>query len=254
MKIQNLISNITDTITNKISDFTMDGEKVRMVSITKLKYDEDFKALFTQEEKKVNRISEDMIENGFDKSQPIIVTTEFAILDGNSRYQAALKAGIKTVPIVVKEFADKNAALIYEYKLQLNRRNLTDDECFEAFKKLDVLKGENGSLSTDDEIASQLNVSRRQVSKMREVNKKASNEVLSGLKKGTLSINAAYNKIKEAEKPLENKDKTLIKEAPVKSNSQVDSRSFALGVKYALEQIEAGKTKDEILKNQRMAV
>src|SRR5690554_2291061 len=101
-------------------------DKIKMMELSKLKLDPTYKDVFNQEAKKVDRIAEDMIENGFDKSQPLIITEDYAILDGNSRFIAAQKAGIKIVPIIIKKFDTKNDALVYEYKLQLNRRNLND--------------------------------------------------------------------------------------------------------------------------------
>lgn len=45
-----------------------DSERIQMVEISKLKFDKDFKELFTQEPEKVERIVQDMKEHGFDKS------------------------------------------------------------------------------------------------------------------------------------------------------------------------------------------
>ncbi|HQC27560.1 MAG TPA: ParB N-terminal domain-containing protein [Treponemataceae bacterium] len=78
-------------------------DKIKMMELSKLKLDPTYKDVFNQEAKKVDRIAEDMIENGFDKSQPIITTEDYAILDGNSRFIAAQKAGIKIVPIIIKK-------------------------------------------------------------------------------------------------------------------------------------------------------
>ena len=67
------------------------SESVKMVEISKLHFDKDFKELFAQEPEKVDRICKDMLLHGFDKSQPIIATEDGSILDGNSRYMAASK-------------------------------------------------------------------------------------------------------------------------------------------------------------------
>ncbi len=172
-------------------------DKIKMVSLDSLQFDPDFKEVFTQEKSKVDRIVADIKCNGFDKSQPIIITSDYSILDGNSRFLAAKEAGIKTVPVIIKHFDNKEDALIYEYNLQLNRRNLSDAESFTAFQKLDELRNKTGTKSyTDDKIAEQLNKSPRQISKMREVSKKASSEVLKGLKDGSLSLNKAYTQMK----------------------------------------------------------
>ncbi len=48
------------------------------------------------------------------------------MLDGHTRSQAAIKAGIDSVPIFLKEdFDTKEEAIRHAIKLQCNRRNLT---------------------------------------------------------------------------------------------------------------------------------
>ncbi|MGN0728142.1 ParB N-terminal domain-containing protein [Treponema sp.] len=103
---------------------TFISDKVIVSSIDRLHFDEDYRAVFKQEEEKVRRIAEDMKANGFDKSQPIVIDENFAILDGNSRYMAAKEAGIKKVPVIIKRFETKKEALLYEINLQMNRRNI----------------------------------------------------------------------------------------------------------------------------------
>jgi ParB-like chromosome segregation protein Spo0J len=99
-----------------------------MVPLSSLHLTKSSRGLSIQEPEKIARIAEDIKTNGFGRNQPILITKDSAILDGNSRYQTALKAGIRTVPVAVKKFENKNEALIYEYELQLNRRNLTDSD------------------------------------------------------------------------------------------------------------------------------
>lgn len=75
--------NFFNNILNKASKAVTLEDKIFTVSIDKLHFDEDYKAVFKQEEDKVQRIAEDMKANGFDKSQPIIIDENYAILDGN---------------------------------------------------------------------------------------------------------------------------------------------------------------------------
>lgn len=218
-----------------------DSERIQMLEISKLKFDKDFKELFTQEPEKVERIAEDMKVRGFDKSQPIIITKDGSILDGNSRYMAAAKIGLKFVPVVYKEFADKNEALLYELHLQLDRRNLNDAQILRMFQKLEELKNaaKEKGLSTEDysdsKIAEQLKKSERQVQKIRELNKKASPETLSKISNGELSINQAYSQIKNFEKSETN------------SKSKINTVEFSQGVRFALDELAKGKSAEEIL-------
>ncbi len=238
MLLKKKINNTIKTIQNALN-----SECIKMVEISKLKFDKDFKELFTQEPDKVERIYQDMLIRGFDKSQPIIVTKGNCILDGNSRFMAATKAGIKMVPVVYKTFADKNEAIKYELNLQLNRRNLSDAEIFKMFQKLEELKNQSKkdgkpiSEFTDSKIAAQLKKSERQVQKIRELTKKADNETLMKVETGKISINQAYSEIKKSEKQ---NDET-------KSNATVPNSDFKKGVMFALNEIASGKSPEEIL-------
>lgn len=221
---------------------TFSSERIQMVEISKLKFDKDFKELFEQEPEKVARIAADMLEHGFDKSQPIIVTKDFAILDGNSRFLACQKAGIKAVPVVVKGFADKDEALCYELHLQLDRRNLSDAEIYRMYTKLEDMKarakkeGKATENFTDTKLAEQLKKSERQVQKMRELSRKADDATIEKITSGEVSINQAYAEVKAAE--TENKTKLP------KSSDYVE---FRRGVAFAVRELEKGKTPQEIL-------
>lgn len=238
MIFKNKINNTINIIQN-----ALDSERIKMVEISKLKFDKDFKELFAQEPDKVERIYQDMLIRGFDKSQPIIVTKDNCILDGNSRFMAATKAGIKMVPVVYKTFADKNEAIKYELHLQLNRRNLSDAEILKMFKRLEELKNQSKkdgkpiSEFTNSKIAAQLKKSERQVQKIRELTKKADNETLMKVETGEISINQAYSEIKKSEKQS---DETI-------STSTVHNSDFKKGVMFTLNEIASGKSPEEIL-------
>lgn len=221
-----------------------DSERIQMVEISNLKFDKDFKELFAQEPEKVERIAHDMKEHGFDKSQPIIATKDGSILDGNSRFMAANQIGIKYVPVVYKDFADKNEALKYELHLQLDRRNLSDSEVFAMFKKLEEMKqsakseGKSTEDFTDAKLAEQLKKSERQVQKMRELSKKADEQTLNKVVSGELTINQAYSVVKEFKH---------LKNFKTYSHSSIIKAEFNKGVKFALDELAKGKTAEEIL-------
>ncbi|MBR5965781.1 MAG: ParB N-terminal domain-containing protein [Treponema sp.] len=221
---------------------TFSSERIQMVDISKLKFDKDFKELFAQEPDKVERIAVDMMERGYDKSQPIIVTKDFAILDGNSRYLACQKAGITTIPIILKDFADKDEALRYELHLQLDRRNLSDAVIFSMFQKLEEKKakakaqGKDTEEFTDKKLGEQLQRSERQVQKLRELARKAGPQTIEKIISGQTSINRAYSEVKQSEE--ENKPKRP---------KTVDVVEFRRGVAFAVKEFEKGKSPNEIL-------
>lgn len=214
-----------NNILNKAAKAVSTEDKIFTVSIDKLHFDEDYKAVFKQEEDKVQRIAEDMKENGFDKSQPIIIDENYAILDGNSRYMACQIAGITKVPVIIKKFESKRDALLYELGLQMNRRNIADDSVLiDTYHTLAEKKDEEGNkLFTDVEIAERLGVSPRQISKAKEVDLKANDELKDALKNGEISLNKAYNSMKE-----EMKAKVEVQEEPEKKIEEVSTVPVAI--------------------------
>lgn len=248
MKLSNKLSSKLNAAKTKLQS-SFGAERVKWVDINTLQFDEDFKAMFKQEEDKVERIVSSMITSGFDVSQPLIILPDGRIIDGNSRYLAATKAGIRFVPVIIKEFSSKDEALKYELHLQLDRRNLTDAEIIKAFQKLESMKakakaeGKPTEEFTDENIGKKINKSPRQVQKLRELSKKADSEILDKVAKGDISINQAYSEIKKTEKPAEQPTK-----AKVSANSKaVNSAEFIEGVKFALDELAMGKTAEDIL-------
>ena len=229
-----------------------DNTKIKMVDITQLKFDREFKAVFNQETDKVNEIANDIKINGFDKTRPIVITKDYIIVDGHSRFMAAKKAGLQQVPVIVKKFNSRDETIEYEYKMQLNSRRLTDGEYFDAFLKLDEIRrlNPNSTGKSDEAIGKQLNKSARQVSKMREISKKATPELLEKIKNNSISLNKAYELIKSKE------NKSTSSSASKKQNQTgkgINSESFRLGVLFVLSELEKGKKKSQIIKDKRIA-
>ena len=233
-----------------------DNAKIKMVEVSQLRFDRDFKNVFQQENDKVAEIANDMRTNGFDKSRPIIVTEAYIIVDGHSRFMAAKKAGLEKVPVIIKKFDSRDETIEYEYKMQLNSRRLTDGEYFAAFLKLDEIRRSNPNAqgSSDEAIGRQLNKSARQVCKMREIAKKADSTLLEKIQNGSISINKAHEMIKAAES---RKKAGVVEDDSEEKTSNtgkgINSDSFKLGVLFVLSELEKGKKKSQILKDKRIA-
>ncbi len=103
-------------------DLAAAWQAVRLVEVSQLHFDRDFKNVFQQENDKVAEIANDMRTNGFDKSRPIIITEAYIIVDGYPRFMAAKKAGLEKVPVIIKKFDSRDETIEYEYKMQLNSR------------------------------------------------------------------------------------------------------------------------------------
>ena len=225
-----------NNILNKAAKAVTLEDKIFSVSIDKLHFDEDYKAVFKQEEDKVQRIAEDMKANGFDKSQPIIIDENYAILDGNSRFMACQIAGITKVPVIIKKFESRKDALLYELDLQMNRRNIADDSVLiDTYHTVAAMKDDEGNkLFTDVEIAEKLGVSPRQISKAKEVDLKANDELKDALKNGEISLNKAYNSMKEEmkakEEPEVKPEEVTSTPADVKTEASADEAKNATPV------------------------
>ena len=85
----------------------------------------------------VSRISESIQKKGYDKSQPLHVWKEGMLLvDGHHRRLAAIKAGLREVPVFYHHFNSMEEALEYAILLQTDRRNLSDAEIYKTLQKV----------------------------------------------------------------------------------------------------------------------
>lgn len=243
---------------NNIKSVFQTTDKIKWIDISKIFIDPEFEKIFIQKETEIQNISDNMKENGFDPAHPIILaySKEYPELnnitaDGHTRYKAANRAGLTKVAIIYKEFANREQLLKFVYEQQLLRRNLTEQEIFNAWQAMNKLTNENGKKAkTDSEIAEELQISRRQVSKMKEVEKKATPEVLDGIKSGEITVNKVYTDIKLQEKntkktePPESEEdgEILFPEEFAKGWSA----GFSFGWEYVYESLHYGKTVDEL--------
>ena len=174
-----------------------------LVSIDDIRLDSHFKDLFPVNEVMVSRISGSMQKKGYDKSQPLHVWKERMLLvDGHHRRLAAIKAGLREVPVFYHHFNSMEEALEYAILLQTDRRNLSDAEIYKTLQTLDSLKS-RGRTTDDNEprqqgksaeiTAQKIGISRSKVEKARTIQNKASPEIKAAVESGTMSIHAAYS-------------------------------------------------------------
>ncbi len=136
MQKKNLFGKLVDGFTGT--------EKVKMVDVESLHLDEKYKGIFGQKEEKIEKIAESMRTSGYDKAEPIVIDENNCVLEGNTRYLAAQRAGLKKVFVMVKLFSSEEEKLSYCYERQLTRRNLSDAEMYKVFQELEEIKGDNG--------------------------------------------------------------------------------------------------------------
>lgn len=210
---------------------SINTDKIKWISIEKIVIDPELKGIYKQEEKEIVNISEDMKINDYNPANPLTLSKDNVIVDGHTRYLAALRAGLKKVAVIYKHFDSRQEMLSYAYAQQLNRRNLSDSEIFLSYQKLKALTDENGKKAkTDVEIAEQLQISPRQVAKMKEVEKKASSETMDKIISGETTVNKVYNEIKASEKTIVQKDEVVKNE---QENNSVETKPKKISKKLS---------------------
>ena len=183
-----------------------------MVKLDSIATADPFKTLFEINPAVLDKIVEDIMENGFDASQPLHIWKEKGILiDGHTRLEAAKRVDLFQVPVYEHPFDSEASALEYAIHTQRDRRNLSDAELYACILELDkhdthggkrVKFGDQNLPSPDSKAktAAIIGTSKDKVQKVRTISNRASADLKDDLKKGKVSINQAYNKAKQARK------------------------------------------------------
>jgi hypothetical protein len=102
--------------------------KPETVKLSSLKVNRKIRVFDIQAET-LNAIVAHIKKNGFDEATPIIIWKgRNVIVEGHTRYEAAMKCGLKEVPIFERDFQDEMGAISYAIHCQRDRRNWTDAE------------------------------------------------------------------------------------------------------------------------------
>lgn len=80
--------------------------------------------LFYRSDEFIEVLAKKMSRRGYDVSKPITINQDNYIIDGYSRYYAAMKAGIDEIPFVMKKCSDVNSMIQLAVDEQVWRRNL----------------------------------------------------------------------------------------------------------------------------------
>lgn len=245
-----IINKITQNVRGVLNS---SNKKIKWIDIDKINVDPEFKAIFPQKEADVQKIVESL-KNGFDPAFPIILTKNVpgvpdgTNVDGHSRLEACQIANIHKLAYIEKSFVDREAIIEFIYQTQMARRNLTEQEQFSYYQKMAARKKDNGmQVKTDQQIADDLEISRRQITKFKEVEKKADSKTLEAFKSGQISLNAAYQKMK-AEEVTANSNKQNPVSKPVNKTYE---NGYSDGLKYAIQEIEKGRSTSDLLSELR---
>lgn len=184
-------------------------ERTTSMTTLELRRAAPFSTLFPIKENVLKKISEDMKSNGYDCAHPVIVWAgnRCKVIDGNTRLEAALKAGMSTIPVVLKNFASEEDALQYAIRSQSHRRNLSDSELLTCLTELDKRRSVGRPKQNENKIAQScaingrssektadlLGVSARKVEQVRSIMDNAPTHIKNAVAAGEMSVNKAYN-------------------------------------------------------------
>lgn len=210
-------------------------KNIEIIPASLLETREPFSSIFPIQDAVFQKILNSMKKNSFDAAHPIIVwkCDSAVIIDGHTRYRAAIECGISEIPIVFKEFLNAEEALDYAVSQQVNRRNLSSGEMLRYIAAADKLRqpgrpkklAPNGANFPDaapatgkgksaEQIAKVLNISTRKAERLRKIAKDGTDEIKQALQNDEISINNAYEQTRKlgnvgASEDCENKPLTL---------------------------------------------
>ena len=213
----------------------------------KIKTGEPFESLFPVDAHTLDAIAKDMELHGYDDAHPIVLWDEKGIvIDGHTRLQAAIAAGIDDVLVIRNSFEDEDAAVEYAIHCQRDRRNLSDADMLRWIAEVDkrktaqeraamgtparegnTLPSSEGKVNRHERTSAQhtadiVGTSRAKVEKARTVLDKATDEVKQAVEKGEMSINQAYNEtVKKQHVPRDPFDVPMEVERPFEPESGV---------------------------------
>jgi hypothetical protein len=195
--------------------------------IEEIKTHATFESLFTINDELLAKIEQNMRDENYDFSQPIILATwqgqnEPVCIDGHTRLKAATNAGIEEVSVYSYEFETEEDAFEYAIRLQSNRRNLSDGDLIHCIERLHECRSRGGDRKSEDakstpqscgkqngrsagakRTADLLNMSPRKVEQALTIINHGSPEVKEAVLKNEISINKAYQTTQKQRKQVE---------------------------------------------------
>jgi len=199
--------------------------------------------LFPPADDTVKALVEDMRANGYRESRPIEVWRrggKLIVVEGHTRREAAIMAGIKAVPIVApRRIRTLEDAFSYAVREQRLRRNLSGDALVTfvigVLEKLDepTYQGKRSDLTgySAEDLADMCGCSRPTIERARRLLRSGDGELLAKVRTGELGLQAAIRKLAaktEAPDPAPRASRTEPKsEAPAPEPSAAEPEDDA---------------------------
>jgi len=168
--------------------------------------------LFPEEGDVVERITDNMADEGYDHSQPVVLGhwpdgDGWYLVDGHMRVKAAIQAGVTNIPATEMMFRDFDEALKYAISRQRDRRNITSDVLWKHIdaagenyehggdRRSESFKKPYGNLKpkTIEETAKIAGTSKRTVSRQRVIEEHGDDDIKEAVKTGKMSHTAGYD-------------------------------------------------------------
>ena len=155
--------------------------------------------VFTIREKTLEDIAQKIRENGYDKSQPLVIWKgKNILLDGHTRLEAAKELGFEEVPVTELEFESMEDALLYTFERQALRRNLSAAEILGAAQLLEQRKARrDGKGRAAEQVGKHLGVSAATMYQAKKILADAPEKEIEAVRKGERSIRSVYAEITE---------------------------------------------------------
>lgn len=175
----------------------------RNVLISDIVIDPEISKVFKVNEKLVDEIRRKIESFGYDESQPVVLLKgTMIILDGHQRRLAAIKAGLKEIPAVDREFENREDAVMYTFERQALRRNLTGAEILTAAEvMLRSRKKHDGTGRAAEQLAKRLNLGVATIYQAQAVLKSGDEEVIQAVRDGDMSVKKGFTSVTEKSKP-----------------------------------------------------
>lgn len=202
--------------------------------------DSEFVNLFSHTEETASHLAQSFLENGYDESQPVHYAyiedeDKSIVIDGMTRLHALRLANFFDVPVFKHTFKNRMEALMYAYRLQLDRRNLDDAQKLAAIEKMIEINPRSKDGSLAKYISATLNMGERNVKKAINILKNADEETKQAVFNHEITIN-------QGDKETQKK-----KNASRKNSFKLKSEPFWEGFenldKETKEEIVSGKKK-----------
>lgn len=131
-----------------------DSRQIQMIDPREIKTHPRFKGLLSIDEDLAGSLTADMAVAGYYASKPIVLATwpgqeEPVLIDGHTRVQAAIKAGVQKIPYAVEIFPDIDGAREYVAKVQTHRRPTDDWVRYKLIIELDSLMDRGGDRKSE---------------------------------------------------------------------------------------------------------